>query len=45
MTPREFESVMTGLREYRAEEQRSAQQAMASAGGKHVMGGQTVQNG
>lgn len=44
MTPREFESIIAGLREYRAEEHRAAQQAMESSGGKRVMGGGTLQN-
>ncbi len=36
--------VVAGLREYRDEEQRATQKALASAGGKQTMGGETIRN-
>ena len=44
MTPREFDMVMMGLREYRDEEARATRNAMASSSGNQVMGGESVRN-
>jgi len=44
MTPREFDSIITALREYRDEEHRAAQKAMASSGGRQSIGGETIRN-
>lgn len=44
MTPREYEAIVTGLREYRDEEARMAREAMSKTTGQHTFGGETVRN-
>lgn len=44
MTPREYEAIVAGLREYRDEEARLARDAMAKSTGKNVFGGETIRN-
>lgn len=44
MTPREYEALVTGLREYREEEQRQQKAAISQSTGKQEMGGGTIRN-
>jgi hypothetical protein len=44
MTPREFDALMVGLREYREEERRAQQQAISQSTGRKSIGGQTIHN-
>jgi hypothetical protein len=44
MIPREFDSVVAGLREFRDEEAKAMARATASAGGKQSMGGEPIHN-
>jgi hypothetical protein len=44
MTPREYDTISQALREYREEEQRATETAMAQNGGKHTVGGGSVRN-
>jgi hypothetical protein len=44
MTPREYDAIITGLREYREEEARIARESMSQASGKQTTGGQTITN-
>jgi hypothetical protein len=44
MTPREFDAILIGLKEYRDEERRAMQDAVSNAGGNRTIGGQYISN-
>lgn len=43
MTPREFDAIIAGLHEYRAEEHRAAQKVLAGSG-QQTIGGAPIHN-
>ena len=44
MTPREYEAIVAGLKEYREEEARLTREALAKSGGKQTVGGEVIRN-
>jgi hypothetical protein len=44
MTPREYEAIVEGLREYREEEARLHREAAAQMTGQHQVGGEVIRN-
>lgn len=44
MTPKEYDSILLGLKEYRAEEERVAREALSKSTGQQSVGGGVVRN-